>query len=680
MKYFFEQGRIQRILFVCCLSTISNFIVLNAQVAPKSGNALMTAGIDCFDEEEFPLAVDLLTQAVEISSREMDKSTLIDAYYYLALAKFWVGRYENSNEHFYLLINEYPALLNREDSMNILRYISQNHYYMGNYDVAHELALERLRSTERLKDSFNIAKSYQVLGEIECRQKDFKTALKHVQLSKQMFEKMRDSNELSFNLDLMGDIFHNTGKYKDALDYKIKSCQVIDTTLSLYDNSYCNHTIALTLSKMGRYDEAIPLFKLSLANWVKAGLPEETAMTRACLGEALAWSGQCNKGIELMKDALHEIEGLSLRPLRREILEKLFQVNKHCGQIEAAFSYLEKYTTVNDSLNNQNAKVRIASLSNNYQLEKKNAELEVMKHTERVRAQYIIFLLTGVAVLICLAMFISYLLKKQRDYSFQLDAKSKQIAQQYEDIHLANEKLTLANKELEQFAYVASHDMKTPLRTIGNYSSLVNRRYSDKLDEDGVTFLRYITEAAKHMNGLLEDIFAYSRVSKGEVEIGKVNMQEKLEFSLRLLNESIESKQAEVQYDPLPTILGNPTQLYQLIQNLLDNALKFIKEGCKPLIQVRLTEVGDLYQFSVHDNGIGIPENKHHEVFTIFRRLHTSEEYNGTGIGLSICKKIVEAHGGHIWIESDGKTGTIFHFTMKKMEETADGLVPVSKI
>lgn len=661
-----QHWRFPTIILFLSLSIASNSTSLFAQNTSPLGRSLLMAGTDCLDDEEFPLAVDILSQAIAQAKVDNDPSAEADAHFYLAHANFWLANYQNANDHLYLLLNEFPTRLSQTDSMSILRMISQNHYYMGNYDIAHELALERLRSTEELKDSFNIAKSYQVLGEIECRQKDYDTALKHVQTSKQLFEKMGKTEELSYNLDLMGDIFHNTGRYKEALSYKIKSCQVIDTTGSLYNNAYCNHTIALTLNKMGRREEAISLYRLALASWVKARMPEETALTRACLGEAIAGTGQCAKGIALMKVALSEAEKLSMSPLRRDILEKLFQVNKQCGEIESAFFYLEKYILVNDSLNNQNTKVRIASLSNDYELDKKNAEFEVLKHKENIKAQFIVFLLAGIILLLCFGLISHCLLKKQRSYSLQLDTKSKQIAQQYEDIHRTNEKLKLANKELEQFAYLASHDLKTPLRTIGNYASLINRRYSAQLDENGITFLGFITEAAKHMNALLEDILSYTKVSKDEMEIVDVNLHERLLLALKLLHELIDSKKATIRYATLPIVKGNPTQLYQLLQNLLDNALKFIPDDRQPLIQVNFADEGEFYRIDIQDNGIGIEQNKQEEVFTIFKRLHTREEYKGTGIGLAICKKIVEAHGGRIWITSDGKNGTTFHFTLKK--------------
>ncbi|MBI1228053.1 MAG: GHKL domain-containing protein [Bacteroidetes bacterium] len=639
---------------------------LVAQKTQTYGATLLNAGFNCLDDEEFPLALEILTQAVEVSKLDSDRATEVDAIFYLAQAKFWLAQYESANEDLYMLMNEFPKELKRTDSMSILRLISQNHYYMGNYDLAHELALERLQATEASNDSFDIAKSYQVLSEIECRQKNYDLALKHVQISKRMFEQLGKKDELSYNLDLMGDIFHNTQRYEEALAYKIASCEVIDTTGSLYNNAYCNHTIALTLSKMGRLEEAIPLFQLALKSWLVAEMPEETALTRACLGEAIAWSGQCKKGLSMVNEALLETEKLSLGPLRRDILEKLFQLNKHCGQIDEAFIYLEKYIAVNDSLNNQNTKVRIASLNNSYELQKKNSELELLKKTERVKAYYIIFLSIVVLLLIGLAGFSYILLKKQRNYSLQLDHKSKLIARQLEDIHRTNEKLQLANKELEQFAYIASHDLKAPLRTIGNYSSLINRRYGALLDENGVTFLLFITEAAKHMNALLEDIFSYSNIVNRKAEMVEVNMQERLDLALKFLNEGIESKQAVVLYDKLPSVIGNPSQLYQLVQNLLDNALKFIPKDRKPELKIKLAEAGEFYKISVTDNGIGIPIEKQDDVFTIFKRLHTKEEFRGTGIGLSICKKIVEGHGGKIWAESDGKRGTSFHFTLRR--------------
>jgi signal transduction histidine kinase len=642
------------------------FPLFSQHVVQKAAAVLLAEGKACLDEEEFKLASEFLTEALGKAQDERDTVTQVEAHYHYALARFWLADYQSSNKSLYLLLNNYHKALSKLDSMDILRMVSQNHFYMGNYDVAHEIALKRLRVTEMEQDSYNIALSHQVLSEIEVRQKDYENALEHVQQSSAIFEALHNTDQLSFNMDLMGDIYHNTGRYEEALSFKIRSCQVVDTTGSLYDNAYCNYTIALTLSKLGRVEEALSLFKLALASFRKAGLPEETALTKACLGETLTLDGQCDEGIAMLRQALGEAEGLSMSPLRRDVLEKMVQASKQCGLIEGAFFYLEKYIAVNDSLNNQNTKVRIANLSNQYELEKKNAEVVALTQKEKYKTRFILSLLAGLVLLFGFLVVGYFLLKKQRSYSRQLDAKNAQIELQIEDIHQANEKLKNANLELEQFAYLASHDLKAPLRTIGNYASLINRRYAAKLDEDGVTFLKFITEAAKHMNALLEDIFAYSKLGKGELQLEEVNLEEKFHLSLRLLHETIEASMAKITSDQLPTVFGNPTQLYQLVQNLLDNALKFVPQGRNPEIALKATDIGNAYHFQVQDNGIGIPPAKQEEVFTIFKRLHSREAYSGTGIGLAICKKIVEAHGGSIWVESDGMSGTTFHFTLRK--------------
>ncbi|MCC6725013.1 MAG: tetratricopeptide repeat protein [Saprospiraceae bacterium] len=665
MQHIYTKWRIPSSAFLFLIALVPNAAF--AQIVPQNSSKALKEGITCLNEEEFILANDFFTQALYLAKAEKDTANLVESYYQLALTKFWQANYQAANEDLYLLLHEYPQKLNRIDSMAILRLVSQNHFYTGNYDLAHEIALNRLKATEMVQDSYNLGLSYQVLSEIEVRQKDYKSALEHLKHSTVIFEKLNLPSELSFNMDLMGDIYHNTGKYEEALASKIKSCDIIDTAKSAYNNAYCNYTIALTLSKLGRYDEAIKLFKIALATFVKADLPEEIALTRACLGETMASSGQCSKGIDLIEEALKEAEKLSMSPLRRDVLGKLVEANKHCKLMEAAFLFQERYMAVNDSLNNQNTRVHIASLTNDYQLKKKSAELELLKQKEQNNMHYIISLVTGVLLLLGFTAFILHLLKKQQGYSEQLQVKTKQIAQQYDDIHRTNEKLKDANKELEQFAYLASHDLKAPLRTIGNYASLINRRYSNQLDQDGIAFLKFITEAARHMNNLLEDIFTYSKLDKTEMKWYQVDLQEKLDLSLELLREFIEEKGALIHTNErLPVVEGNPTQLYQLIQNLLDNALKFVPEGRRPEVSIQASNGDGFYHFQFKDNGIGVPPNKQEEVFTIFKRLHSKEEYKGTGIGLAICKKIVEAHGGRIWIESDGVMGTTYHFTLRK--------------
>lgn len=228
--------------------------------------------------------------------------------------------------------------------------------------------------------------------------------------------------------------------------------------------------------------------------------------------------------------------------------------------------------------------------------------------------------------------------------------------------------LRRSNAELEQFAYVASHDLQEPLRMVSSYVQLLARRYKGQLDDDAGEFIGYAVDGAQRMQRLINDLLAFSRIDTQGRAFVDTDLNIVMQRTLSTLKSTIEDSGAQVTIQSLPRLPADDGQIEQLFRNLIANAIKYRRPGVSPQIDVRCQDYGDTWLFSVSDNGIGIAEDHHQRVFLIFQRLHTREEYVGTGIGLSICRRIVERHGGEIWIESDGTHGSTFHFTLLKGE------------
>jgi len=237
----------------------------------------------------------------------------------------------------------------------------------------------------------------------------------------------------------------------------------------------------------------------------------------------------------------------------------------------------------------------------------------------------------------------------------------------------AHEELKRSNAELEQFAYVASHDLQEPLRMVSSYTQLLMRRYGDKLDGDAKDFTAFIVDGATRMKQLIEDLLAYSRVGTRDKNFKPVDSESSLRRALTNLRAAIQDSGATVTQDKLPTIPCDEVQLAQLFQNLIGNALKFRKPDVAPAVHVGAAEQGAEWEFMVRDNGIGIEPQYFERIFMVFQRLHDKGEYPGTGIGLAIVKKVVERHGGRIWVQSQPGAGTTFHFTMPKERKAANG-------
>lgn len=270
---------------------------------------------------------------------------------------------------------------------------------------------------------------------------------------------------------------------------------------------------------------------------------------------------------------------------------------------------------------------------------------------------------------------------------FEIASDITRLKQLEDALKRKNEDLERSNKELEQFAYVASHDLQEPLRMVTSYLQLLERRYKDKLDSDANDFIHFAVDGASRMKALVEGLLRFSRVQSKGKPFKPTDVNGILRAVLKNLEAVIEESGAKITYDPLPTVMADDLQLTQLFQNLIGNAIKF-RDKSPPEVHISAVPVerfgspGSSFQrtmdaqqegynrgygtwkFSVSDNGIGIAPEYGDRLFQIFQRLHPKGEYPGTGIGLAICKKVVELHGGRIWMESEPGKGSTFCFTL----------------
>jgi len=225
------------------------------------------------------------------------------------------------------------------------------------------------------------------------------------------------------------------------------------------------------------------------------------------------------------------------------------------------------------------------------------------------------------------------------------------------------DELGRSNRDLEQFAYVASHDLQEPLRMVASYTQLLAERYRGKLDENADKYIGYAVEGALRMQALIQDLLTFSRLGRNGHGRAPTDCNVVFDQAVQNLQAAIQESQASITHDPLPVVAADRFQLVQLFQNLIGNAIKF-RGSDTPAISVSAEKQADGWTFAVADNGIGIAPEHKDAIFVIFQRLHTRAEYSGNGIGLAICKKIAEQHGGRIWVDSESGRGSTFHFTL----------------
>lgn len=223
--------------------------------------------------------------------------------------------------------------------------------------------------------------------------------------------------------------------------------------------------------------------------------------------------------------------------------------------------------------------------------------------------------------------------------------------------------LARSNTELEQFAYIASHDLQEPLRAVSSYVSMIAKRYEDKIDEKGRMFIKHAVDGTERMQHLINDVLTYSRSGKSALDPVKVDCNAMITDILGVMSDTLNAAGVIVTTDNLPSVPYVPIMLRQVFQNLISNAVKF-RSSERPTIHISASKEDDHWVFSVRDNGIGIAERHHERVFRLFERLHSRDRFPGTGLGLAICRKIVERHAGKIWISSSEGNGTTVFFSV----------------
>jgi signal transduction histidine kinase len=268
-----------------------------------------------------------------------------------------------------------------------------------------------------------------------------------------------------------------------------------------------------------------------------------------------------------------------------------------------------------------------------------------------------------------------YVLKDQLARLPESVRRAMREKQLREENKRGQDELARSNRDLEQFAYVASHDLQEPLRMVATYTQLLSERYRGKLDADADKYIHYAVDGALRMQVLIKDMLAFSKIGRQGNEFEQIDCNALMETVLENLQTAIKESGASVFYDHLPTVKADGSQLMQVLQNLVANGIKF-RSAEPPVIQITGKKKDREWAFSISDNGIGIAPEYAEVVFVIFKRLHTRTEYAGSGIGLSICKKIVEHHGGRVWVESEPGHGCTFKFTLsvdasrKKRDQT----------
>lgn len=579
-----------------------------------------------FQQNNFDEALVYVNQALERLKEEPDERLQLETdcqRIQVFLRKREYSKLRQLNEGVLEATRRYDDV---EKEILVLNSIAVTYGVKSDFKTAVQYFLEALAKSRQIGFRQGASNSLINTATIYANLFNYDEALERYQSALKDFDDILDSNTKVIIFNNIGNIYYTQGELIECLRYFNQSLDLSKNIGYKVMELHSLTQISRVLVAQGHYDRALE--KAEEAQFIVdelGGNVDGRQINLLNKGNIFFHKGDNKTALKLVsrgivaakniKDTVSEIRGYRLMA---NIYEKAENYKK-------AYEYHVVYAQAQESFSKERRLRQTIDLEIRHSLKQKEKEIE--------------------------------LLTQKNNYQSLLIKQGEQINQQ-------NEQLKEVNEELRQFAYVASHDLKEPLRMIGSYAQLLKVKFGKKAEGEDQLYFNFLTDGVKRMKNLLDDLLRYATVGKQDIEHSTVDLNEVFQIVIENLMVSIDENQALIEADTLPTLSTNERMMSQLLQNLISNAIKFKKANEQPLIKVKYEYKQGSHLFEVSDNGIGIAKEYQERIFVIFQRLHKKTEYEGTGIGLSICQKIVKRLGGELWLESEKGKGTSFFFTL----------------
>lgn len=569
-----------------------------------------------------------------------------------------------------------PTLIDADKKARANGYISRIYMKWGDYERAYNYRLNALEIFEAEQSPIGISRALYEIGTIRYYQKNYEEALDYYNRSQELAIREKDNLAMYSCLAAIGSVHEALNNLETALQYNKQSLSFAKTQNYREGIAYSLQNIGTNYFKIGEQAKALQLLEEAVDSFRTLDNKWNLAGGLLNLGEAQAESGDFVKALPNLNESLDITLETNNRTRRAEAYLALAHAFEKNGQSDQANSYYDSYISLKDSILNSETLEKMSHQKASYDIAQKEKKIELLEKEKEIGRLYNTILIGAAIFALIITIIIAFFNRSLQTANKTLEEKNKEIKAQNieiqeksEEIKAQNVQLEEYNQELKNFTYAVSHDLKAPVRQVGSFSSLFLRRYGNNLDDNAKEYLGFISAAVNRMEMLLKDLLSYATIGKHEEKSQVMESKTVVDIALSNLMHSIEHEEATVILDKasMPKIQGNQSQLIRLFQNIIGNALKYRSEA-KPEIKIDITPNGTKNIFSIQDNGMGIAEEYKEKIFEMFGRLHKWEEIEGSGIGLASCKKIVEKHGGQIWVESEVGKGSTFYFSLPKLE------------
>lgn len=678
--------------YTCCIkattidsleSLIPKYQALDS--AQRVIDIYLSIGEEQVKNQAFELAFESYKKALNISEKHKYKSQQFKIWLVMGQTAFQQQDYEQAIQYFTKITKR-----NTKDEEGLThkayRYLSQCHQQFGDIKLAYEYIYEALQGSEIANDLDEVMLNKFEIAALFYYKQNYELSIEHFEAALQLARQLENKDYILFCIGSIGATYLRIKKPVEAMPYNLEAYNLSKDTPPSSSLGYILANLGNNYFDLGRPQKALPYFQEALK--IKRTIGDKMAESGSLrmLGVIYVKLDQFNKGLSYLTTSLEVARSIHARDRVLDTYREFANAYKHIGNYKDEAYYLEKYISLKDSITNEETIKKIENVTTKYEVRQRDQA--IVEKNAQIEMIYRSLLIGGIIVLLMLSWLLYSRYRNQVKTNQLLSQKNEQIQEKNQKLMAANEqqlasnqllleknkkiqlqnrKLEVSNQELQRFAYIASHDLKEPLRNIGSYSSLIKRRYYKQLDNDGKEFLSFITTGVSRMYNLLNDVLKYAKIEMDYDVATCTDAQLVVENVLLSMHKKIEEQNAEVTIQSLPKVEISTTHLTQLFQNLISNGIKYCDKPT-PKVTVSCHTNGEEEIFAISDNGIGMNMKYKDKIFDMFLRLHNKDEYEGTGVGLAICKKIVAQYGGEIWVESKEGEGSTFYFSLPTLQ------------
>lgn len=546
---------------------------------------------------------------------------------------------------------------------------------LGDYDRAFRLLLSQLQVYEKYKFEEGVANVRYDLGCLLFAQHNYQEALDYYQKALDHFELTGHTKGKVKSLNAIGQAKGRLGDFEGSVAVCLDALQLARALNARMEITRINANLGFAYRHLKRTDDAVRHYNDALDMAIELENSKLEGDVNLELADIFMQKNDLKEAgayLELAKAVAEKNDSKSLHVRLHELLYPYYE---RTGRDREAYESLKKLMVYKEQLFSEEQNRNFTNSRMKFETEKREKEVKQLRAKElenqltiqqQRMSNYALLAFALASILVGIGLYSAFQRKKSYNQLLEAEVGKRTAELETSNAQLKdfNQRLEQSNAELERFAYIASHDLKSPLRNVISFLNLIERRLRNNTDPDINEYLRFASENARHMHQLIQDVLEFSRVDKTG-ERSNVDVSESLVMVVQNLRDEMEIKNAAVFMGQLPKVEANSVQVLQLLQNLVGNGIKY-NQSHRPKVLVTHREDGQNHIFIVKDNGIGIAEAYHEQIFGMFKRLHTKDEYAGTGIGLALCRKIVQNIGGRIWLESQEGKGTTFYFTVPK--------------